>query len=143
VRCGFTAFALVRPACVVLLRRLARAACAAGLDSAAQALALAGSPDGCRLVAWQHLGLPRSPVASGAPAARPQPQAPYPPPPNPNPNPMLKPRKPHRQPIRNRSQKRGLRLMMTLTNFWEDYGGFPQYVRWVGGGMGEGGGTSG
>ncbi|GBF97528.1 mannan endo-1,4-beta-mannosidase-like [Raphidocelis subcapitata] len=28
------------------------------------------------------------------------------------------------------SAKRGLRLMMTLTNFWEDYGGFPQYVRW-------------
>ncbi|KAI8466427.1 MAG: glycoside hydrolase superfamily [Monoraphidium minutum] len=25
---------------------------------------------------------------------------------------------------------RGLRLMMTLSNFWEDFGGFPQYVRW-------------
>jgi len=27
------------------------------------------------------------------------------------------------------SAKRGLKLMMTLTNFWEDFGGFPQYVR--------------
>lgn len=26
--------------------------------------------------------------------------------------------------------KRGLKLMLTLTNFWEDFGGFPQYVRW-------------
>ncbi|KIZ00565.1 Mannan endo-1,4-beta-mannosidase 1 [Monoraphidium neglectum] len=25
---------------------------------------------------------------------------------------------------------RGLRLMLTLSNFWEDFGGFPQYVRW-------------
>jgi endo-1,4-beta-mannosidase len=25
--------------------------------------------------------------------------------------------------------RRGLRLMMTLTNFWEDFGGLPQYVR--------------
>jgi mannan endo-1,4-beta-mannosidase len=24
---------------------------------------------------------------------------------------------------------RGLRLMLTLSNFWEDFGGFPQYVR--------------
>lgn len=27
--------------------------------------------------------------------------------------------------------RRGLKLMMTLTNYWEDYGGFPQYVRCV------------
>lgn len=27
--------------------------------------------------------------------------------------------------------KRGLRLMMTLSNYWHDFGGFPQYVRWA------------
>jgi len=26
--------------------------------------------------------------------------------------------------------QRGLKLMLTLSNFWEDYGGFPQYVRY-------------
>lgn len=27
--------------------------------------------------------------------------------------------------------RRGLRLMPTLTNFWDDFGGLPQYARWA------------
>ncbi|WP_051326644.1 cellulase family glycosylhydrolase [Aliagarivorans taiwanensis] len=31
------------------------------------------------------------------------------------------------------AQKRGIRLVIALTNNWADFGGMPQYVRWLGG----------
>jgi len=30
------------------------------------------------------------------------------------------------------AEERGIRLILTLTNNWEDFGGMPQYVRWFG-----------
>jgi len=30
------------------------------------------------------------------------------------------------------AKKRGIRLIMTLTNYWTDYGGLPTYARWAG-----------
>ena len=30
------------------------------------------------------------------------------------------------------AKKRGIRLILTLTNYWKDYGGLPQYATWAG-----------
>ena len=30
------------------------------------------------------------------------------------------------------AKKRGIRLIMTLTNYWDAYGGFPRYAKWAG-----------
>ena len=30
------------------------------------------------------------------------------------------------------AKKRGIRLILTLTNYWADYGGLPQYAIWAG-----------
>jgi hypothetical protein len=35
--------------------------------------------------------------------------------------------------------RRGLRLLLTLTNYWKEFGGMQQYLRWGGGGLGGGG----